>query len=389
MKGRIREYTKEVLSFHMESGRAALPVAAPSPEKLEKYTERCLRIFRGSGAAKLLFFGLGSGWTMNAVSRHMPSQVPLAACELSMDIARLQLPLLDERWEILADMSPWAHLCLLGMEGFTPENTCLMLNPELPAGPERTALQALQRLFAQARLQTVLPEDARVSMSAGCILSPDEPQLDEYFSQFPGWLMELCIVWDAPEVPEMDIKCPCPVRQTAHPLDDFASQRNRMKEMCAGQWLLYLDGDECFRPEDWDAVKALVQGTEAHSFLFTRQTLYPDEQHAKIGFGLWPDLQQRLFRNLDSVRFKRPIHEKLTGLDGPAAIVLNLPIKHYSRIRKSPDQIMEKLSRFDRAARQEALHRLNEDYPSLNCPLLVPEQKQEGIRILLLPANSA
>ncbi|WP_147821988.1 glycosyl transferase family 2 [Salidesulfovibrio onnuriiensis] len=390
MTGHIKAYTGQVLSFRLgaEANEPAIPALPPAD--VGKHVRRCLRILEQSRAETLVLFGLGEGGMLNALAQAVPSTIRLIACELTPSRARQMLPGLDARWEILADTSPWAHLCLLGLENVSAANAGLMLNPELPAGPKRTALQALQRQFSQMRPHAVTREAAqRISLSAGAILSPHEPDLAAFFSQFPAWLQELCIVWDSETVPEMNFTCACPVRQAAHPLDDFASQRNRMKRLCTGEWLLYLDGDELLVPRDWEALPALIRNGESDSFYFTRQTLYPDVAHAKVGFGLWPDLQQRLFRNEAQVRFERPIHEKLAGLNGPAAIVLDLPILHYSRLRKSPQQIREKLARFDEAAAQDSLHRLSKDYPSLDRRALHPHESGNMIMTLRLPGAAS
>lgn len=390
MTQRLRAYTKEVLSFRLGGEEAAPSIPSLQVEDVKKHVRRCLRILKQTRAENLILFGLGSGKVMNALAQAVPSGIRLAACELSLPWARATMPGIDNRWEILADSSPWAHLCLLGLEGVTTGNSSLMLNPELPAGPERSALQALQRQFSQVRPHAINRKAAdRPQLSAAAILSPHEPNLNVFFSQFPAWLEELCVVWDAQAVPETDISCACPVRQVARPLDDFASQRNHMKAQCTGEWLVYLDGDEMLAPRDWEALPALIREGDAESFYFTRQTLYPDETSAKVGFGLWPDLQQRLFRNHGRVRFERPIHEKLAGLDGPAAIALDLPIKHYSRLRKSPEQIREKLARFDKAAARDSLHRLNEEYPSLACAALQSDESSETIMTLKLPVPRA
>ena len=202
-------------------------------------------------------------------------------------------------------------------------------------------------------------------VSAAAILSPDEPELDAFFSQFPDWIKEIVVVWDAETIPDREFSCAVPIRHAAHPLDDFASQRNRMLEMCDTEWILYLDGDETFSEDVWSLFPGLMLIKRIQGVYFPRLTFYPDESCCKVGYGMWPDLQLRLFRKGDRVRFERPVHEKVTGLEGRVALALDAPILHHSRLRKSPDELAAKLRRFDEAADEALHHMLNDDYPHL------------------------
>ena len=119
-------------------------------------------------------------------------------------------------------------------------------------------------------------------------------------------------------------------------------------------------------------------------------TFYPDENSCKVGFGLWPDLQLRLFRNRESVRFENPIHEKLTGVEGRVALALDAPILHYSRLRKTPETLTAKLKRFDTVGNKHVQHLLNEDYPNLNRSAFSEASFIAGaLQVMLLEENPA
>jgi len=227
------------------------------------------------------------------------------------------------------------------------------------------------------------------NLSAGAILSPDEPELDAFFGQFPDWVKEVVVVWDAEKVPEREFACAAPIRHLAHPLDDFASQRNRMLKACEGEWVLYLDGDEMFSEDIWGLFTACMLVKRLEACYFPRMTFYPDENRVKTGFGMWPDLQLRLFRNRESVRFERPVHERLTGIEGRTALALDAPILHFSRVRKTPEELAAKLRRFDEAG-DGLTHVLNEDYPHIERSLM-PEASfiMGSLQMLLLEENPA
>ncbi len=124
--------------------------------------------------------------------------------------------------------------------------------------------------------------------------------------------------------------------------------------------------------------------------LFPPHDIYPDDSHCKVGYGLWPDLQLRLFRNRESVRFERPIHEKLTGIEGRVALTLDAPILHYSRLRKTPEELTAKLKRFDEASGDTVQHVLNDDYPHLDRTQFPEASFIAGaLQVLLLEENPA
>ncbi|WP_207262552.1 glycosyltransferase [Desulfovibrio sp. Huiquan2017] len=397
----IKKYTAAVLEFAFR-GHAAAPADFPAPNDTASFAERSLRILDKSGNETLVLFGLGSGEHALALAAGLPGSARLIVCETDPETARAFLTTRpewngpDSRTLVLADTSPWAHLYLLAMSGVRPDNAALALNPSL-AEDERARYRNLQRLFMRAKPHQALNSSylshvgvQAPDLSVGVILSPDEPGLDEFFAQFPDWTREVIVVWDAKTPPERDFACAAPVRHLARPLDDFASQRNHALAECAGDWVLFLDGDERFSEDVWGLLTACMLVKRLEACWFPRMTLYPDETRCKAGYGLWPDLQLRLFRNQDGVRFTRPVHERLTGLTGRTALVLDAPILHYSRLTKSPDTLAAKLKRFDAASDGHVRHMLNDDYPTIPRALLSEATFLVGsLSMLLLEENPA
>ncbi len=388
----LNEYSQEVLSFRIKGEPEPAPANQLSPERMEQWIARCLRTLQQRKINTVLLFGMGSGELANTLAIQAPPQTRLVAVELVPANARAVGPLMHERWEIIADSSQWACFCLAASTGITASNAHLCLNPELPADKSRSCAQSLQRLMMRVGHEAISLSDRSetapsLSLSVAAILSPDEPELEAFFAQIPNWVHELCIVWDAPEVPARAVACSVPVRQTAHPLDDFSSQRNRMLSLCTGSHVLYLDGDELFQKQHWNLIPLLCSHDQVGGILFPRQTLYPDDAHTKIGLGLWPDLQLRLFRNTNAVHFERPIHEKLAGVDQALGIALDIPIMHYSRLRKTQQQLEAKLARFDQAASKNNLHLLNREYPKLSTAILNRYAKPNQCRMLILPKD--
>ena len=397
----ITAYTEQVLSFDWKAPDSAAPQEATEAVDTAKQVETVRNLLDKSGHSRVVLFGLGSGELALALDQALSQDTDLTVCELSPDHTRLALAAHPElirspRLSLAVDTSPWALLYLLALGGFDAGNSCLVLNPE--SGPEaRRNHQAVQRMLLQAKPHLALnssylshmPPKAP-DMSVGVILSPDEPGLKGFFDQFPDWMREIVVVWDAETVPETDFRCAAPVRHLARPLDDFASQRNFMLEQCEGLWVLSLDGDERFSEDTWQLFTSLMHIKNLQGCWFPRLTLYPDEKHAKVGYGLWPDLQLRLFKKSDGVCYERPIHERLTGLHGKVALVLDTPILHYSRLTKTPEQLTGKLARFDKAGLERTKHVLSEDYPRVPRRLMGEAIALAGaVRVLTLDENPA
>ncbi|MFH1914963.1 MAG: glycosyltransferase [Pseudomonadota bacterium] len=399
----IAQYTDAVLGFALGDPRPAPDASrppAPSDEDVAAFVGRTLRLAEKSGADYLVLLGLGSGAIPKALLAATPNAMRLIVCEMDPDAARAFLNA-NPDWRgssgrgcVIAEASPWAQLCLLALSGANAQNSTTALAPDLD-DHDRARLQALQRLFVSARphqaINSALLSHVAVQapdLSVGAILSPDEPELDAFFGQFPDWVREVVVVWDAESVPDRSFACAAPVRHLARPLDDFATQRNHMLDHCTGDWVFFLDGDECFSHDVWSLFTALMLIKRLEACYFPRITLYPDESHCKVGFGLWPDLQLRLFRNRPGVRFERPVHERLTGLTGRTALALDAPILHLSRMRKTPEQLAAKLERFRQLG--GPTHRLNSDYPHLPRALFPEAAFISGaLQTLLLEENPA
>lgn len=397
----IPRYTKAVLEFDFtdKAGASALPMP-PAEEEISAFVKRTVSLVEKSGADFLVLFGLGSGAQGLALNKALPESVRLIVCETDTALVRPFLeanPAWQEeegRAHIVGDTSLWSQFYLLAMAGASAKNAHTVLNPEL-TGDEKKRFQSLQRLFLSARQHLAINSSylshvavQAPDMSVGVILSPAEPNLAEFFAQFPDWIKEVVVVWDAEEVPGECPYCAVPIKHIAQPLTDFATQRNRMLDECDGEWVLYMDGDELFSEDTWSLFTCLLLIKRLEACYFPRMTFYPDENGVKVGFGLWPDLQLRLFRKRDGVRFERPIHEKLTGIQGRVALVLDAPILHYSRLRKSPEELATKLERFDEAGGDKVRHILNDEYPSLERSEFNEVSFIEGaIQVLLLEEN--
>jgi len=359
-------YTQAVLSFrlgHGGGGYATGPAGHGALDAIVRQAER---------TGHCLLLGLGRGEAARELAGRLAPGTGLTVCELYPEQARehgLGLP-------VLADASPTALAWMILSVGLLRAKATCVLNPEIADPEARRRFQAVQKLHAAFALLDPQPPGSPdspgspgspgppASLSLAAILHPDEPDLEGFFAALPPSAREAVVVWDAPSAPSNPPASPVPVKHLAHPLErDFAAQRNRMLAACRGDWVLYLDGDERLDPALTELIPKLCAQDRCRAFAFPRLAVTP--AGVKIGWGLWPDLQVRLFRRDAGVRFVRPVHERLEGLSGPTGLMVGAGLRHLSDLLKSPEDLARKHALFDQAAGATGLHRQNPEYPTL------------------------
>lgn len=391
----LTAYSHETLRFRLAPART--PPAAPEPDAAHAMASRILRAWERERLPAVLLFGLGSGAVAGIVAASLPPGISLTVSEAEPEIVRSLLDAGNIPWwredagrTVLTDTSPWAHKLLWLATDLTPDLAFALVNPELPAS-ERGPSLLLRDAFTLGAANRIGPgwlPPPRLSL--GAILKPDEPGLPRFFAQIPAFVDEVICVWDG----HIPASLPPGHRRTdiVRPLaGDFAAQRNAMLDACSGDWVLYLDADETLPGAVWSALPGLLAADDVSdiaAMVFPRLTLYPDEEHAKCGYGLWPDLQVRLFRKTRGLRFERPVHERLAGLEGFVAVLLDAPILHESALRKTPGELAAKLEGFDAASGGDVRHVLSLDYPRLPLRLLPGTSfSSPPFRTLVIPAN--
>jgi len=388
----LYDYAAEVLSFAFKAAGPVLPPAPPEDAAVERMAERCLVAFGRSGKSRLALLGLGSGAVAAALSVALPPGA-LIVCEQDVSLARGLIAADRLGWwrrggaaRLAVDASPWAVLLLLDRAGERLEEFFVLPNPELsPAG--KVPLKPLELMLSRSKIMEPPVRIPAPQLSLAAILSPSETDLPGFFAQLPHWLHELVLVWDAEILPQVAVPEGLVVWQTARPLgQDFSAQRNAMLAACTGEWVLYLDADERLSAEAWAALPLLCADAVTAGWHFPRVTPYPTQEKALVGFGLWPDIQLRLFRRTSGLRFVNSVHERLAGLAGPQALALDLEIVHLNRLRRGEAEIRRKLEGFDAAGGGRVRHALSPEYPSVPRALLAT--RRVGLpRGLLLPPD--
>ncbi|EFL52920.1 conserved hypothetical protein [Solidesulfovibrio fructosivorans JJ]] len=397
-------YTREILSWRL-GDQATQPSRggdAPSPDPA-RTAVRAGRIVRAAGTHReVLLLGLGTGDLAAVLADALPPETSLTVlCPDTVAAARLR----DAgglAWarpagnrQLLADASRQALFCLPAMTAQLGPQTLVTVNPE-PCPPEiRQSLVWLRRMLADV---VSLPEPAKSTAPApapvtlAVLARPDEPALPDFFGACAGLAPKAVIVWDAPDVPargrDAAARLGMPARHLARPLGgDFAAQRNALLAACPPGLVLSLDPDERPGPGFRETLSRLAATPGLGGAYFPRLTLYPDPEHVKAGYGLWPDLQLRLFAHAPPTgpRYVRPVHERLEGLAGPVVLALDAPLLHLNRLLADDAAVTAKLAAYDAAAGRQA-HHFSRDYPALPREFFaaLAATPQHG-RVLLLP----
>jgi len=385
VRERFNRYTREVLAWNLgQPERAGLP--PEDAEQARRAAERAVRLHAASGRSWLLLLGLGDGTLARMLCGRLPSDRALVILETDAERARRVWPGLEEDCGaqdpvLLADASIWALLLLVRAAGMDAANCTLCRNPAFAS----TELFKWQRLFLESVSERVAPEAASQPISVLCMLHPEEPDLEDFFGHMPPWLHEVCVLWDG-VLPPAAFKCPAPLRQSSRPLGaHFGEQRNAMLALCRTEWFLYLDADERLSPRTWELLPHVAVAPDLGGVLFPRRTFEGDEEHVRMGYGLWPDVQLRLLRNNAALRFEGAVHERVEGMEGRLALAADMPLLHYSHVRKDSRSLQRRLELFNRAAGEER-HRLSGNYPRL--PRAFFHQLDESLagRLIMLPS---
>jgi|SRR6056300_264557 hypothetical protein len=104
---------------------------------------------------------------------------------------------------------------------------------------------------------------------------------------------------------------------------DFASHRNYHIEKCSGDYIFMIDADEIPQEDLIRNIRQPFETRECDLILVPRMNLCPGYTHEwlkkynfnvnEVGFINWPDYQGRIFKNDQSIRWSKNLHEVVTG----------------------------------------------------------------------------
>ena len=108
--------------------------------------------------------------------------------------------------------------------------------------------------------------------------------------------------------------------------NDFAKNRNTLKDLARGEWLLYVDADERLPKDLQEEIKRSIKKKEFAAYYIPRKN-YVLGKWVKHG-GWWPDYTPRLFAKSKLEKWEGKVHEspQVSGKIG----YLKTPIIHLS-----------------------------------------------------------
>lgn len=123
-------------------------------------------------------------------------------------------------------------------------------------------------------------------------------------------------------------------------VDDFSAARNESLKYATGDWIIWIDADECLKPESAADVKKLLQNTSEDScsipvYECPLGTFEPASFYYRV----------KIFRNGKGVYFKRPFNEQICGQDGKVLggkLIKDAPLYHWGNFKQGADKEKKK-----------------------------------------------
>ena len=105
--------------------------------------------------------------------------------------------------------------------------------------------------------------------------------------------------------------------------NDFADWKNKLNELCKGDFIFQLDADEYPHQFLMENIKEIVEANDAEAYWIPRVNTVEGitEEHLRKwswkvnekGWIQWPDVQMRLYKNSSDIEWKGKVHEKIEG----------------------------------------------------------------------------
>ena len=146
-----------------------------------------------------------------------------------------------------------------------------------------------------------------------------------------------------------------PVRWYSYDFDgDFGKMKNWLTDMCTGDYVFQIDADEMVDNYLFAALPQVLEHNEVDVIMVPRintvEGLTP-EHVSKWGWRVdengwvnFPDYQWRIYRNIESIRWKNRVHETLDGY------------KTLSHLPRNPEWCLKHHKTIDRQERQNKMY---------------------------------
>jgi len=129
----------------------------------------------------------------------------------------------------------------------------------------------------------------------------------------------------------------------------FANWKNKLNLLCSGDYIFQIDADEMLSDEFITVLPELLEeNSEVDLFWVPRANYVEGLTQAHIlkwgwhvtedGLINWPDLQSRLYRNAEYIKWENKVHEKIVGFKTVAVLPTGFNLLHIKDIERQERQ---------------------------------------------------
>jgi glycosyltransferase involved in cell wall biosynthesis len=171
----------------------------------------------------------------------------------------------------------------------------------------RHNLEVFLRTTERPRPLTSLPARARVSLTM--IVRDEAANLATCLNSVRDLIDDLVVVDTGSTDRTVEIATGFGARIVSFPWrDDFAAARNAGLDAAEGEWVFWLDADECLDPPDREKARRLFADLKAENAAYLMRQLSPSDEP---GGATTAVDQVRLFRRRPDIRWEYRIHEQI------------------------------------------------------------------------------
>jgi hypothetical protein len=129
----------------------------------------------------------------------------------------------------------------------------------------------------------------------------------------------------------------------------FAEWKNKLNLLCGGDYIFQLDADELISHAFIQVLPELLEeNMDCDLFWVPRRNIVLGLTQSHIdkwrwnvneeGLVNWPDLQSRIYRNSESIKWENKVHEKIVGMKTVAVLPAEFNILHIKDIKRQESQ---------------------------------------------------
>ena len=129
----------------------------------------------------------------------------------------------------------------------------------------------------------------------------------------------------------------------------FADWKNKLTDLCTGDYVFQIDADEMLSDEFIKVLPELLEENSEVELFWVPRANYvsglTQDHIIKWGWNVteeglinWPDLQSRLYKNVEHIRWENKVHEKIVGFKTVAVLPTGFNLLHIKDIKRQEKQ---------------------------------------------------